>query len=65
MRTELHFGDVTSELVRRLGESSDQLLISRRLADRRTRARASATLLAAIPRAPLLVVYREAGNRLN
>ncbi len=55
---ELHFGDATSELVRRLGESPDQLLIlgisqiaglSQRFGE----------LLAAIPHAPLLVVYRE------
>ena len=58
MRTELHFGDATSELARRLGESSDQLLIlgisqitglEQRFGD----------LLAAIPRAPVLFVYRE------
>jgi hypothetical protein len=58
MRTELHFGDITSELVRRLGESSDQLLILgvsqiAGLAER------FGALLAAIPRSPLLVVYRE------
>jgi sulfate transport system ATP-binding protein len=59
MRTELRFGDVTGELVRHLGESADQLLILgvseiKGLADR------FATLLAATPRSPLLVVYREA-----
>ena len=59
MRTELHFGDVNSELVRRLSEAPDQLLILGvsqidGLAER------FGALLAAIPRAPLLVVYREA-----
>ncbi len=58
MRTELRFGDVTSELVRRLSESADQLLILgvseiKGLEDR------FATLLAATPRSPLLIVYRE------
>jgi sulfate transport system ATP-binding protein len=58
MRTELHFGDATSELVRRLGESPDQLLILgiSQIAGLEQR---FAPLLAAIPRAPLLVVYRE------
>jgi hypothetical protein len=58
MRTELHFGDITSELVRRLGESSDQLLILgvSQIAGLAERFDA---LLAAIPRSPLLVVYRE------
>ncbi len=59
MRTELRFGDVTAELVRRLSESADQLLILgvseiQGLADR------FASLFAATPRSSLLVVYREA-----
>jgi hypothetical protein len=64
MRTELHFGDVTSELVRRLGDSTDQLLILGvsqidGLAER------FGALLSAVPRAPLLVVYREADTALE
>jgi sulfate/thiosulfate transport system ATP-binding protein len=58
MRTELHFGDVTSELVRRLGESSDQLLILG-VSQIAGLAQRFGDLLAAIPRAPLLIVYRE------
>src|SRR4029079_19735018 len=58
MRTELHFGDVTSELVRRLGESSDQLLILG-VSQIAGLAQRFGDLLAAIPRAPLLVVYRQ------
>ncbi len=58
MRTELHFGDITSELVRRLGESSDQLLILG-VSQISGLAQRFGQLLAAIPRAPLLVVYRE------
>jgi sulfate/thiosulfate transport system ATP-binding protein len=58
MRTELHFGDVTSELVRRLGESSDQLLILG-VSQIAGLAQRFGELLAAIPRAPLLIVYRE------
>jgi sulfate transport system ATP-binding protein len=58
MRTELHFGDATSELVRRLGESPDQLLILG-VSQIAGLAQRFAPLLAAIPRAPLLVVYRE------
>jgi ABC-type Fe3+/spermidine/putrescine transport system ATPase subunit len=59
MRTELRFGDVTSELVRRLGESTDQLLILG-VSQISGLAQRFGALLAAIPRAPLLVVYREA-----
>ena len=58
MRTELHFGDATSELVRRLGESPDQLLILG-VSQIAGLAQRFVDLLAAIPRAPLLVVYRE------
>ena len=58
MRTELHFGDATSELVRRLSESPDQLLILG-VSQIAGLAQRFAPLLAAIPRAPLLVVYRE------
>jgi hypothetical protein len=58
MRTELHFGDATSELVRRLGESSDQLLILG-VSQIAGLAQRFAELLAAIPRSPLLIVYRE------
>jgi len=59
MRTELRFGDVTGELLRRLSESTDQLLILgvsqiSGLAER------FGSLLAAASRSPLLVVYREA-----
>jgi hypothetical protein len=58
MRTELHFGDVTTELIRRFGDSSDQLLILgiSQIAGLTQRFGA---LLAAIPNAPLLIVYRE------
>jgi sulfate transport system ATP-binding protein len=58
MRTELHFGDANSELVRRLGESSDQLLILG-VSQIVGLAQRFGELLAAIPRAPLLIVYRE------
>ena len=58
MRTELHFGDVTSELVRRLGDSSDQLLILG-ISQIAGLAQRFGELMAAIPRAPLLIVYRE------
>ncbi len=58
MRTELLFGDTTSELVRRLGESSDQLLILG-VSQIAGLAQRFGALLAAIPRVPLLVVYRE------
>jgi ABC-type Fe3+/spermidine/putrescine transport system ATPase subunit len=58
MRTELHFGDATSELVRRLGESPDQLLILG-VSQIAGLAQRFDDLLAAIPRSPLLVVYRE------
>jgi sulfate/thiosulfate transport system ATP-binding protein len=59
MRTELRFGDVTSELTRRLGESTDQLLILG-VSEITGLAQRFGSLLAAIPRLPLLVVYREA-----
>jgi len=58
MRTELHFGDAISELVRRLGESPDQLLILG-VSQIAGLAQRFGELLAAIPHAPLLVVYRE------
>jgi hypothetical protein len=58
MRTELHFGDAMSELVRRLGESPDQLLILG-VSQIDGLAQRFGALLAAIPRTPLLVVYRE------
>jgi sulfate transport system ATP-binding protein len=58
MRTELHVGDVMSELVRRLGESSDQLLILG-VSQIAGLAQRFGELLSAIPRSPLLVVYRE------
>jgi sulfate transport system ATP-binding protein len=58
MRTELHFGDITSELVRRLGEAPDQLLILG-VSQITGLAQRFGELLAAIPHAPLLVVYRE------
>lgn len=58
MRTELHVGDVMSELVRRLGESSDQLLILG-VSQISGLAQRFGELLSAIPRSPLLVVYRE------
>jgi hypothetical protein len=58
MRTELHFGDVTAELVRRLNESPDQLLILG-VSQIAGLAQRFGDLLAAIPRSPLLVVYRE------
>jgi sulfate/thiosulfate transport system ATP-binding protein len=59
MRTELRFGDVTSELVRRLGESTDQLLILG-VSEIVGLDQRFGSLLAATPRSPLLVVYREA-----
>jgi hypothetical protein len=58
MRTELHYGDAISELVRRLGEPSDQLLILG-VSQIAGLAQRFGELLAAIPHAPLLVVYRE------
>ena len=58
MRTELHFGDATSELARRLGESSDQLLILG-ISQITGLEQRFGELLAAIPRAPVLIVYRE------
>jgi sulfate/thiosulfate transport system ATP-binding protein len=62
MRTELRFGDVTSELVRRLGESTDQLLILG-VSEITGLAERFGTLLAATPRSPLLVVYSEADGQ--
>jgi hypothetical protein len=59
MRTELHFGDATSELVRRLGESTDQLLILG-VSQIAGLAQRFGTLLTATTRSPVLVVYREA-----
>jgi hypothetical protein len=58
MRTELHIGDVASELARRLGESTDQLLILG-VSEIKGLARRFGELLSATPRWPLLVVYRE------
>jgi sulfate transport system ATP-binding protein len=59
MRTELRFGDVTNELVRRLGESNDQLLILG-VSEIAGLAQRFGSLLTATPRSPLLIVYREA-----
>jgi len=59
MRTELHFGDVTSELVRRLSESTDQLLILG-VSQITGLAQRFGSLLTATTRSPVLVVYREA-----
>jgi nucleotide-binding universal stress UspA family protein len=59
MRTELRFGDVTGELLRRLGESADQLLILG-VSEISGLAERFGSLLAAGSRSPLLVVYREA-----
>jgi sulfate/thiosulfate transport system ATP-binding protein len=59
MRTELRFGDVTSELLQRLGESTDQLLILG-VSQISGLAQRFGSLLAAGSRSPLLVVYREA-----
>jgi len=59
MRTELHFGDATQELVRRLGESTDQLLILG-VSQISGLAQRFGSLLTATTRSPVLVVYREA-----
>jgi sulfate/thiosulfate transport system ATP-binding protein len=59
MRTELRFGDVTGELLRRLGESTDQLLILG-VSEISGLTERFGSLLAAGSRSPLLVVYREA-----
>jgi sulfate/thiosulfate transport system ATP-binding protein len=59
MRTELHIGDSASELARQLGESSDQLLILG-ISEIKELAQRFSELLAATPRWPVLVVYREA-----
>jgi sulfate transport system ATP-binding protein len=59
MRTELRFGDVNNELVRRLGESTDQLLILG-VSEITGLAQRFNSLLTATARQPLLVVYREA-----
>jgi hypothetical protein len=58
MRTELHIGDVASELGRRLGESTDQLLILG-VSEIKGLARRFGELLSSTPRWPVLVVYRE------
>ena len=58
MRTELRIGDVASELARRLGESTDQLLILG-VSEIKGLAQRFGELLSATPRWPLLVVYRE------
>ena len=58
MRTELRFGDVSGELLRRLGESTDQLLVLG-VSEISGLAERFGSLLAAASRSPLLVVYRE------
>jgi sulfate transport system ATP-binding protein len=58
MRTELHFGNVASELARQLGESTDQLLILG-VSEISGLAQRFGALLSVTPRWPLLVVYRE------
>jgi sulfate/thiosulfate transport system ATP-binding protein len=58
MRTELHIGDVASELARQLDGFADQLLILG-VSEIRGLAQRFGELLAATPRWPLLVVYRE------
>jgi sulfate transport system ATP-binding protein len=58
MRTELRIGNVASELARQLGNSADQLLILG-VSEIKGLAQRFGELLAATPRWPLLVVYRE------
>jgi len=58
MRTELHIGDVASELGRRLGESTDQLLILG-VSEIKGLTRRFGELLSSTQRWPLLIVYRE------
>jgi sulfate transport system ATP-binding protein len=63
MRTELHFGDAAEELARRLAEVPDQILI---LGISQTTGLAERfhALLGAVPRWPVLVVYRAAAGRM-
>jgi sulfate/thiosulfate transport system ATP-binding protein len=58
MRTELHVGNVASELARQLERSADQLLILG-ISEISGLAQRFGELLATTPRWPLLVVYRE------
>ncbi|MBX5460380.1 MAG: ABC transporter ATP-binding protein [Steroidobacteraceae bacterium] len=58
MRTELRVGNVSTELVRQLGESVDPLLILG-ISQINGLAHRFADLLASTPRWPMLIVYRE------
>jgi hypothetical protein len=58
MRPELRIGNVANELARQLGNSADQLLILG-VSEIKGLAQRFGELLAAAPRWPLLVVYRE------